>query len=124
MDGCVAGTACRGDDFVFYNETNVFSGTAPNDSSGNVSEQGPIRQADAQCALFRFVFYGIVCFVLCLAGFVGNIISFVVFRRDKSSPAASFILQVSSNFRYRHLRFFYGMILLDKTKIRPRMKHE
>ncbi|KAI0240799.1 hypothetical protein LSAT2_008424 [Lamellibrachia satsuma] len=93
MDGCVAGTACRGDDFVFYNETNVFSGTSPNDSSGNVSAQGPIRQADAQCALFRFVFYGIVCFVICLVGFVGNIISFVVFRRDKSSPAASFILQ-------------------------------
>ena len=101
MNRCVAGTACNGAQVALYNETSVFGGRLPNDSTSWLAEAGngsatieSIRYDLAQCALFRFVLYGIVCFVLGLFGFVGNVISFIVFRRDKSSPAASFILQV------------------------------
>ena len=101
MNRCVAGTACNGAEIALYNETSVFGGTLPNDSTlwqaGAVNGSANIasnRYDLAQCALFRFVLYGIVCFVLGLFGFIGNVISFIVFRRDKSSPAASFILQV------------------------------
>jgi len=101
MNRCVAETACNGAAGALYNETSAFAGTLPNDSTSWLAEvvNGSAniesnRYDLAQCALFRFVLYGIVCFVLGLFGFVGNVISFIVFRRDKSSPAASFILQV------------------------------
>ena len=47
----------------------------------------------AQCTLFRFILYAIVGVSMCLVGFFGNIVSYLVLQKDKSSPVASTLLQ-------------------------------
>ena len=72
-----------------------------NSSTGNVTNSGDNNVSAAaasveteQCRLFRFMLYTIICGILCLLGFVGNTMSFLVLQRDRSAPVASFLLQV------------------------------
>ena len=48
------------------------------------------------CDLFRFIFYVPVMGVICILGVIGNTVSFMVLRKDRSSPVAAFLLEVLS----------------------------
>jgi len=52
-----------------------------------------VSRITASCSLFRFILYSVVCVALCLIGFFGNIVSYLVLQKDKSSPVASLLLQ-------------------------------
>ena len=45
------------------------------------------------CSLFLFILYGIICGIVCIIGFAGNILSFFVLVKDQASPVACFLLQ-------------------------------
>ncbi|KAK2159790.1 hypothetical protein LSH36_146g05015 [Paralvinella palmiformis] len=63
---------------------------------GNISHIGNSSGAapsDLKCLVFQLILYGIVMGALCVVGFVGNTISFLVLQKDRSTPVASFLLQ-------------------------------
>ena len=43
--------------------------------------------------MFQFILYTVAMGFLCILGFVGNTLSFLVLNKDRSSPVASFLLQ-------------------------------
>lgn len=45
------------------------------------------------CKFVLFILYGIVCGIICILGFMGNVFSFLVLVKDQASPVASFLLQ-------------------------------
>ena len=65
-----------------------------NNSMDNDTFHIGIHPETAKCKIFRFVLYTIICGLLCLLGFLGNSLSFLVLARDRSTPVASFLLQV------------------------------
>lgn len=63
--------------------------TSQNESTG----EHQVRDTDA-CILFKFIMYTIAMGILCILGFAGNTVSFLVLRKDLSTPVASFLLEV------------------------------
>lgn len=60
----------------------------------NTANQSALTQTVTnECILFRFVVYTLIMGVMCLIGLVGNSLAFLVLRRDRSTPVASFLLQ-------------------------------
>ncbi len=67
----------------------------PNNSNllmTNSSQWGQVITAD--CELFLFMLYSVAMGILCILGFLGNTLSFLVLRHDRSTPVASFLLQI------------------------------
>lgn len=60
--------------------------------SGNGS-LGQQAVSSPDCGLFQFVLYTVTMGIIGVFGFLGNTISFLVLRRDRSTPVASFLLQ-------------------------------
>ena len=56
-------------------------------------DEADITLQKTDCQLFKFMLYTAVMGLLCCLGFIGNTISFLVLRRDCSTPVASFLLQ-------------------------------
>ena len=52
-----------------------------------------IAHKTADCLLFKFLLYTVSMGLLCIMGSIGNTVSFLVLRRDCSTPVASFLLQ-------------------------------
>ena len=91
---------------VFGDVTNVDdSSVSPANNNTTISIQSWLNETDIgnvtgitekeipNCQLFLFILY-LVLGILCLFGFFGNLISFLVLRKDSSSPVASFLLQM------------------------------
>ena len=79
-----------------YNSTDLKSWVvdfAENTSDNVTSVTTTFRKITPQCTLFRFILYSVVCVALCLIGFFGNAVSYMVLQKDKSSPVASILLQ-------------------------------
>lgn len=72
---------------VTENLTTLVNGTSRNGSAF----QGP--EEPHQCALFRFLLYAVAMGFMCIFGFVGNTVSFMVLHKDRSTPVASFLLK-------------------------------
>ena len=81
------------------------TGTLPAADYLNVSEhleeeftddQPPVSVMAEGCYLYTFIIYTFVVGILCIAGLVGNLTSFVVFQRDKIKNSTSFLLQALS----------------------------
>ena len=50
-------------------------------------------EGDLDCSLYEFVVWS-VGGVVCVLGFVGNLIAFIVFQKDPKKTSTSFLLQV------------------------------
>ena len=59
-------------------------------------EQPPVSVMTEGCYLYTFIIYTVVVGILCIAGLVGNLTSFVVFQRDKIKNSTTFLLQALS----------------------------
>lgn len=59
----------------------------------SLSHTNGVDLTDPGCALFEFVLKVVLIGTLCLAGFVGNTLSFVVLWREKSHSGMTFLLQ-------------------------------
>ena len=75
-----------------YNSSGVITWTIDVAENVSTSITDPPRQTP-QCLLFRFILYAVVGLSMCLVGFFGNIVSYLVLQKDKSSPVASTLLQ-------------------------------
>ena len=62
---------------------------APFDPADNVTS----RPVSPSCLLYNFIMYAIIIGLICMFGFVGNVIAFVVFCRDKIKTSTSFLFQ-------------------------------
>ena len=63
-----------------------------------LDDMGPniTAQWDDHCFRFKFIFYCVVIGIICLLGMVGNTISLLVLRMDRSNNVALFLLQALS----------------------------
>ena len=75
---------------TYYEENMTEFGMWDNSTVGPGNE----TETEATCLLFRFTLYVCVMGVLCVLGFIGNTVNFLVLGRDRSTPVASFLLQV------------------------------
>ncbi|ELU14305.1 hypothetical protein CAPTEDRAFT_25162, partial [Capitella teleta] len=64
-----------------------------NDSLQNNATPTASPNDPRQCSLFRFLLYVVAMGIMCIFGFVGNTVSFMVLHRDRSTPVASFLLK-------------------------------
>ncbi|ELT93115.1 hypothetical protein CAPTEDRAFT_206326 [Capitella teleta] len=61
--------------------------------SSSVAESN-LTSSDASCRLYsKFVMHSVVAGVVCILGFLGNSVSFVVLIKDRATPVASFMLR-------------------------------
>ena len=56
-------------------------------------EQRQISDISEDCLLYSFVVYTIFVGILCIIGIAGNLISFLVFRKDRSQNSTSYLFQ-------------------------------
>ena len=93
---------------TYVGDENVFENILPkegilkffpellNETNVNISGNGTVTQTakdTAACILFKFILYTVAMGILCILGFIGNTLSFLVLRKDTSTPVASFLLE-------------------------------
>ena len=70
-----------------FESVTVYNVTAMNSASN-------VTSSDATCRLYsKFAMHTVVAGIVCILGFVGNSVSFVVLIRDRGTPVASFMLR-------------------------------
>lgn len=74
------------------NESSVGNGGAVMSVAMDTSTKTSYSDED-ECDLFRFILYTPAMGVLCVAGIAANTVSFLVLAKDRSAPAASFMLR-------------------------------
>jgi hypothetical protein len=83
---------------MFRNDDEMESTTLP-DLTSTVGEYDtcPSEEGEPElpgCALYSFVIYTVIVGLLGVFGTIGNIISFIVFLKDKIKTSTSFLFQV------------------------------
>lgn len=71
-------------------------------------ETCPSEEGDPEppgCVLYSFVIYTVIVGLLGVFGTIGNLISFIVFLKDKIKTSTSFLFQVGLHNVIRHCRY-------------------